>query len=48
MPKNSEVLDVDVNGEVTEYNIIKGETTEISPENHTATFTFIVSRDEPY
>ena len=33
---------------MTQYDIIKSETAEISASNHSATFTFTVFRDEPY
>ena len=45
LPKDSDVLNVDVNGEVTQYTLVSS---GISTENHTATLTFTVNRDEPY
>lgn len=48
IPKNSESLPRQDPNDLDEYELKRAGTPEISPENHTATFTFIVNRDEPY
>jgi hypothetical protein len=48
LPKTSESLPAQDPDDIDKYTFRVSETPEISPENHTATFTFETSRDEPY
>lgn len=48
LPKNSQVLPPQNADEAEKYVIKEVDEPEISVENHTAKFTFEVSRDEPY